>query len=45
MGVTGAGAVSWELSGKMTVETSLETPQELRNLEGTPFIPGLSNLR
>lgn len=42
MGAAGAGAVSWELSGKMTVETSLETPQELRNLEGTPFLAYLT---
>ncbi|PTR17476.1 putative secreted protein with PEP-CTERM sorting signal [Nitrosospira sp. Nsp2] len=38
--VTGAGsakAVTWEILGKLSVEYTLQTPQELLSLEGTPF--------
>src|SRR5687768_15143858 len=38
--VTGAGsakAVTWEILGKLSVEHTLQTPQELLSLEGTPF--------
>lgn len=35
---SGASAITWELSGKLTVAyKSDETPPEILNLEGTPF--------
>jgi hypothetical protein len=37
-----ASAVTWELSGKLIVESTFETPQELLNLEGTPFFARLA---
>jgi hypothetical protein len=43
--VTGAGsakAITWEISGKLSVENTPQTPQELLSLEGTQFSAYLS---
>lgn len=41
-GASSANAVTWEILGKLSVEHTLQTPQELLSLEGTPFSAYLS---